>query len=293
MELSRKNNGSHFSAAKIKKRSHSTSRMVTFFLLLALFVSSFCYTLKVTIFSANQVSQTLTQDKYVKQLHSSLNDYLASLAKQYSIPTALTQNLLTNSQVKSDLKTAVENAYADKTAIFDTSTIQSQVKTNLDAKAQSIGLSTNNLIYQTAQSTLLSGLNGSLDQALNSQTLQQKVQQLNSAHKINSLILLVALGFSLLLLVLLIVIERNLFGWLHYLGVAAVYTAILLLAVSFLLKQIVANLNFAQLSGQASIDLNDLANSITQLVVNQANHLMIVWLVIAVVGITVGFLRQR
>lgn len=293
MELSRKNNGSHFSAAKIKKRSHSTSRMVTFFLLLALFVSSFCYTLKVTIFSANQVSQTLTQDKYVKQLHSSLNDYLASLAKQYSIPTALTQNLLTNSQVKSDLKTAVENAYADKTAIFDTSTIQSQVKTNLDAKAQSIGLSTDNLIYQTAQSTLLSGLNGSLDQALNSQTLQQKVQQLNSAHKINSLILLVALGFSLLLLVLLIVVERNLFGWLHYLGVAAAYTAILLLAVSFLLKQIVANLDFAQLSGQASIDLNDLANSITQLVVSQANQLMIVWLVVAVAGITVGFLRRR
>ncbi|KRM88482.1 hypothetical protein [Liquorilactobacillus vini] len=292
MELSRKNNGSHFSAAKIKKRSHSTSRMVTFFLLLALFVSSFCYTLKVTIFSANQVSQTLTQDKYVKQLHSSLNDYLASLAKQYSIPTALTQNLLTNSQVKSDLKTAVENAYADKTAIFDTSTIQSQVKTNLDAKAQSIGLSTDNLIYQTAQSTLLSGLNGSLDQALNSQTLQQKVQQLNSAHKINSLILLVALGFSLLLLVLLIVVERNLFGWLHYLGVAAAYTAILLLAVSFLLKQIVANLDFAQLSGQASIDLNDLANSITQLVVSQANQLMIVWLVVAVAGITVGFLRR-
>ncbi|WP_034992067.1 hypothetical protein [Liquorilactobacillus vini] len=293
MELSRKNNGSHFSAAKIKKRSHSTSRMVTFFLLLALFVSSFCYTLKVTIFSANQVSQTLTQDKYVKQLHSSLNDYLASLAKQYSIPTALTQNLLTNSQVKSDLKTAVENAYADKTAIFDTNTIQSQVKTNLDAKAQSIGLSTDNLIYQTAQSTLLSGLNGSLDQALNSQTLQQKVQQLNSAHKINSLILLVALGFSLLLLVLLIVVERNLFGWLHYLGVAAAYTAILLLAVSFLLKQIVANLDFAQLSGQASIDLNDLANSITQLVVSQANQLMIVWLVVAVAGITVGFLRRR
>lgn len=292
MELSRKNNGSHFSAAKIKKRSHSTSRMVTFFLLLALFVSSFCYTLKVTIFSANQVSQTLTQDKYVKQLHSSLNDYLASLAKQYSIPTALTQNLLTNSQVKSDLKTAVENAYADKTAIFDTSTIQSQVKTNLDAKAQSIGLSTDNLIYQTAQSTLLSGLNGSLDQALNSQTLQQKVQQLNSAHKINSLILLVALGFSLLLLVLLIVVERNLFGWLHYLGVAAAYTAILLLAVSFLLKQIVANLDFAQLSGQASIDLNDLANSITQLVVSQTNQLMIVWLVVAVAGITVGFLRR-
>ncbi|WP_281165707.1 hypothetical protein [Liquorilactobacillus sicerae] len=293
MELSRKNNGGHFSAAKIKKRNHSTSRMVTFFLLLALFVSSFCYTLKVTVFSADQISQTLTQDKYVKQLHSSLNNYLASLAKQYSISTTLTQNLLTNSQVKTDLKTAVENAYAGKTSIFDTSTIQSQVKTNLDAKAQSIGLSTDNLIYQTAQSTLLSGLKGSLDQALNSQDLQQKVQQLISLRKANALILLVALGFSLLLLVLLLVVERNFFGWLHYLGIAAAYTAVLLFVANLLFKQVVANLDFAQLSSQASVDLNDVASSVIQLIVNQSNLLMIVWLVVAVVGIATGILRRR
>jgi hypothetical protein len=291
MEFSRKNNGGHFTATP--KRSHSTSRLVTFFLLVALFTSSFCYTLKVTAFSAKQVSQILTQDKYVKQLHSSLNTYLASTAKQYSIPSALTQNLLTDSQVKSDLKTAVENAYAGKTAIFETNKIKNQVKTNLDKKAQSIGLSTDNLIYQTAQSTLLSSLDGSLDQALNPQELQQKVQQLTSLRQINSLILMIALGLSLLLLVLLLILERNFFGWLHYLGIAAIYTALLLLVVNFLFKQVVANLDFAQISSQVNIDLNGLANSFIQLIINQANQLMIVWLVVAIVGIVAGLLRRR
>lgn len=291
MELSRRNTGGHFKTVKTKK--HGFSRWLTFFMLLAFFVTSFCYALQKTIFSSDRMEQLIVQKGYAQELNSSLNSYLSSLAQRYGIPTILTQNLLTNSQVESDLKTAVANTYAGKTEIFDTAKIQGQVKTNLEKKAQSAGLATDNLIYQTAQSTLLSGLQSSLNQELNTSQVQQGVAQFVSLRRLNQQVLLIAGIVSLVLLLLLLIAERSLFGWLHYFGIAGIFNVIWLLATNLLIKQLPNELDLNQTFSQMKIDVSELFADIIQLLASELWSLLIIWLVAAMIGFGLGFLRRR
>lgn len=285
MELSRRKNAAYLQQ---EQKGHGLTRFMTFLLLLAFCAAGFSYVLKTTIFDEPTMQQFITQKKFVQQINQKLNTTLAATAQEYNIPSRLTTGLLTQQQVKSDLKTAVANVYAGKTDPVDTSLIQQQVKTNLQKKAESLNIPTDNSIYQTAVNTLLSGLQSELQQELNTQQLVQPIKDFTTIRRINAQVCLIASVLIIILLLLLLLSERDFWNWLHYWGLAAWPAGIIILIISYFLT----TLPLTELN-QTGIDLSGIAGEAVELLAHELNIFGIALFIIGLLGSLLGWLGRR
>ncbi|AUJ31284.1 MAG: hypothetical protein ABF483_06200 [Liquorilactobacillus nagelii] len=286
MELSRRKKPVYLQK---EQRGHGLTRLMTFLLLLAFCVSGFSYALRVTIFDESTVQQFVTQKEFVQEVNQKLNTVLAATAQEYNIPSRLTTGLLTEKQVKADLTTAISNIYAGKTQPVDTVLIQQQVKKNLQEKATALSIPTDNSIYQTAVSTLLSGLQSELQTELNTQKLAQPIKDFTAARRVNQQVGIIALSLTVVLLVLLLLSERNFWNWLHYLGLAALPAGIIILLGSYLLTALPLTERLSQLE----FDLSGLAGSVIDLTAKQLNLVGVCLFAVGVVGLLLGWIGRR
>ncbi|KRL05621.1 hypothetical protein [Liquorilactobacillus oeni] len=287
----RDQNESFSRSALRQKRSPngSISRWLAFFCSIALFLFAVTYSLNKTVFNADTAVNEITKSVYVNEATDTLNQVVTSLAVQNNIPSTLAENLLTKDQVKTDLGTLTRNVYAGKNVLLDTDDVKNQIGQNIEQKAQGAGLTTNNTIYQSAQSTFLNGLGEYLTKKIDETPARKLADILSSTVKINRIILFGSLLATIILFLLQILSARNFWRWLHYIGLSALISGIILLVSAFLIGNSAMVSDFAQQAQQASglVD-NLLEKAFAQM------QLISIWLLIfGAAGFLLGMFRKK
>ncbi|MCP9329020.1 hypothetical protein [Liquorilactobacillus satsumensis] len=265
------------------------SRWLAFFLGLVLLIFVGTFSLNKTVFKADVAVAEITKPVYVNEATTTLNQVVAALAAENNIPTAVTQNLLTKAQVKTDLAALTRNVYAGKQQLIETTTVKQQIGENIAQKAQKVGIPTSNALYQSAQNTFLDGLGEYLNKKVSATSAPRLATTLSTAVKLNRGLLFGSLILGIVLLLLQLFHERSFLRWLHYLGLAALVSGLLLLVAAFLIGNsgIITTVS-AQAQQASGLVATLLEKAFNQMQVSGA------WLSgCGILGLVLGFFRKK
>ncbi|AUJ28981.1 hypothetical protein [Liquorilactobacillus hordei] len=266
----------------------SVSRYLAFFIAIALMMVAGTYALKNTILNVKVAVAEVTKTVYVKQATSTLNSVVAALASQNNIPTSLTANLVTKEQVKTDLATVTRNIYAGKSEIIDSSLIKKQIEKNLAKKATSVGIATDNVVYQSAQNTFLSGMSTYITTKINATPAAKLPKVIVNVKKTTNLIFIIGIIAFVVLSLLLIIHDRSIFRLSYYWGISAIWGGIVLAASAFLIGNSEIPNKVASAADQAS----GLIGTLLQTTFEQIQSYGLILLGVGVVLFVLGLLRR-
>lgn len=223
MQMSRSN--------RIPKDS-GTHKEITWFVTFLLIITIGCtfigFSLKKTILDADFSTNQLFQSKYINELYQNLNSEISNAASSAGVPSSMTSDLITKKQVKIDFKQALNNLYANKKTLFNTTTIANQVGKNIDQKAQAKGLSITGEYYTSLRSSFITTIQSEVSTELSSDGPLTKLQtMLQTIRSIANKSFMIGVIGSIILVILLLVLQSfNFLRWLYYLGVAGVWFGI-------------------------------------------------------------------
>lgn len=246
------------------------------------------YALKNTILNVKVAVSEVTKTVYIKQATSTLNSVVAALASQNNIPSSLTSNLVTESQVKTDLATVTRNIYAGKSEIIDSTLIKKQIEQNLTEKATSAGVSTDNVVYQSAQNTFLSGMSSYITSKISATPAAKLAKVITNIKKTNNLIFVIGIISFVILSLLLIVHDRNIFRIIYYWGISAIWSGIVLAATAFLIGNSEIPNKIASMADQAS----GLIGTLLQITFTQIQGYGLWLIAFGVILFVLGLLRK-
>ncbi|KRL06957.1 hypothetical protein FC92_GL000300 [Liquorilactobacillus hordei DSM 19519] len=264
------------------------SRYLAFFIAIALMMVAGTYALKNTILNVKVAVAEVTKTVYVKQATSTLNSVVAALASQNNIPTSLTANLVTKEQVKTDLATVTRNIYAGKSEIIDSSLIKKQIEKNLTKKATNVGIATDNVVYQSAQNTFLSGMSTYITTKINATPAAKLPKVIVNVKKTTNLIFIIGIIAFVVLSLLLIIHDRSIFRLSYYWGISAIWGGIVLAASAFLIGNSEIPNKVASAADQAS----GLIGTLLQTTFEQIQSYGLILLGVGVVLFVLGLLRR-
>ncbi|MCC7667812.1 hypothetical protein [Liquorilactobacillus satsumensis] len=265
------------------------SRWLAFFLGLVLLIFVGTFSLNKTVFKADVAVAEITKPVYVNEATTTLNQVVAALAAENNIPTAVTQNLLTKAQVKTDLAALTRNVYAGKQQLIETTTVKQQIGENIAQKAQKVGIPTSNALYQSAQNTFLDGLGEYLNKKVSATSAPRLATTLSTAVKLNRGLLFGSLILGIVLLLLQLFHERSFLRWLHYLGLAALVSGLLLLVAAFLIGN-------SGIITTVSAQAQQASGLVATLLEKAFNQMQVsgVWLSgCGILGLVLGFFRKK
>ncbi|MDN2454294.1 hypothetical protein [Lactobacillus sp. UCMA15818] len=271
-----------------KEPGKSISRYLAFFIGIALMMIAGTYALKNTILNVKVAVSEVTKTVYIKQATSTLNSVVAALASQNNIPSSLTSNLVTESQVKTDLATVTRNIYAGKSEIIDSTLIKKQIEQNLTEKATSAGVSTDNVVYQSAQNTFLSGMSSYITSKISATPAAKLAKVITNIKKTNNLIFVIGIISFVILSLLLIVHDRNIFRIIYYWGISAIWSGIVLAATAFLIGNSEIPNRIASMADQAS----GLIGTLLQITFTQIQGYGLWLIAFGVILFVLGLLRK-
>lgn len=266
----------------------SVSRYLAFFIAIALMMVAGTYALKNTILNVKVAVAEVTKTVYVKQATSTLNSVVAALASQNNIPTSLTANLVTKEQVKTDLATVTRNIYAGKSEIIDSSLIKKQIEKNLTKKATNVGIATDNVVYQSAQNTFLSGMSTYITTKINATPAAKLSKVIVNVKRTTNLIFIIGIIAFVVLSLLLIIHDRSIFRLSYYWGISAIWGGIVLAASAFLIGNSEIPNKVASAADQAS----GLIGTLLQTTFEQIQSYGLILLGVGVVLFVLGLLRR-
>ncbi|MDC7953442.1 hypothetical protein [Liquorilactobacillus mali] len=264
------------------------SRYLVFFIGIALMMSAGTYALKNTILNVKVAVSEVTKTVYVKQATATLNSVVATLASQNNIPSSLTSNLVTKSQVKTDLASVTRNIYAGKSEIIDSALIKKQIEQNLTKKAESAGISTDSAIYQSAQNTFLSEMSSYITSKISATPAAKLAKVIANVKKTNNLIFIIGIISFIVLSLLLIIHDRNIFRIVYYWGISAIWSGIFLAATAFLIGNSEIPNKIASMADQAS----GLIGTLLQITFDQVQSYGLLLIGIGAVLFILGLLRR-
>lgn len=265
------------------------SRWLAFFLGLVLLIFVGTFSLNKTVFKADVAVAEITKPVYVNEATTTLNQVVAALAAENNIPTAVTQNLLTKAQVKTDLAALTRNVYAGKQQLIETTTVKQQIGENIAQKAQKVGIPTSNALYQSAQNNFLDGLGEYLNKKVSATSAPRLATTLSTAVKLNRGLLFGSLILGIVLLLLQLFHERSFLRWLHYLGLAALVSGLLLLVAAFLIGN-------SGIITTVSAQAQQASGLVATLLEKAFNQMQVsgVWLSgYGILGLVLGFFRKK
>lgn len=272
-----------------KTPGHAISRLLVVLIGITLFLAVGAHILQRTVLNAHFVAAEVTKSDYVNEATTNVNNVVADLASSNGVPASLASGLVTSKQVKEDLTEVVENVYKGKTNAIDSQKIKQQVSQNISLKAQSAGVSTNNEEFAAVQSSLLGSVDNYLNQTIQDRYLDRVTEMVKNIDKGTKIVFWVSTIATVVLAVLLLLHERAFLRWLHYLGLAALWSGLLMAVLAF-----AANNSgfFAQIAERAA-QASGLAENLLELVAVNFQSAGLLLALCGLFGIVVGFFRKK
>lgn len=267
----------------------SISRYLAFFLGIAIIMTFGSYGLKNTILNSKIAVAQVTRPVYVKQATSTLNSVVAALASQNNIPTSLTSGLVTEKQVKKDLAVVTRNIYAGKKQLIKGSLIKKQIGENLEKKASNLGISTENVIYQSIQNTFLSTMSSYITSKISATPAGKLSKVIKNVKKVNNLIFVIGITLLIILSLFLIVHDRNIFRVIHYWGISAIWSGLILVGLTFLISNSEIPDKIANMADEAS----GLIGSLLQITFSQLQNYGLWIVVVGIILVILGLFKKR
>ena len=209
-----------------KLRAKWISRLFTLIMVTALSVATMGLLIKTTVLNADFTSKELAKDENIGKLYTEANQTLASSAQMYRIPASYADSLITKKQFRQDVEIAIKRIYDGQvTQIVDTNTLSSQIQTNVNKEIASSGVPVDASVFSGVVESLASILNNYISQQIPSTQL----------HISGYVTLMITAGsiITVIMLILVLLLQRSLFGWLHYTGLAFLITGIIFCIIGY------------------------------------------------------------
>lgn len=261
-----------------KLRAKWISRLFTLIMVAALSVATMGLLIKTTVLNADFTSKELAKDENIGKLYTEANQTLASSAQMYRIPASYADSLITKKQFRQDVEIAIKRIYDGQvTQIVDTNTLSSQIQTNVNKEIASSGLPVD-----------ASVLNNYISQQIPSTQLQQVYDAASNISGYVTLMITAGSIITVVMLILVLLLQRSLFGWLHYTGLAFLITGIIFCIIGY--TSVPAEI-FPSLINQSGI-LGSIVENYAHAILSQIVNMGIIESIIGIVALLVSFFRK-
>lgn len=245
--------------------------------------------LKQTLFSAEYISKQIVSPNIVQQISSEVTQTIDDYAKQLGVPAELTENLINQKELKSDIGVVVVNIYNDQSDLLSGTKVQKTISQRIEenAKAQHISLQSED--YLSFKSTLLHQINSTLKQKTQSPEILQMQKIFHLWQKTTQISLIVA-GIGIVIFSVQIILRE--YTWvkrLKMLGFAACWSGLSF----YWLVTLVAKLYQEHAITSQNPDVNSLIIDLSQKVFMQMKFNGVLGLILAIVLILISFTLRR
>ncbi|WP_311407866.1 hypothetical protein [Liquorilactobacillus uvarum] len=267
---------------------HAISRWLVVLIGITLFFAVSAHILQKTVLNAQFVTAQATKSDYVNEATTTVNNVVADLASSNGVPTSLSSGLVTSKQVKEDLTEIVENVYAGKANAIDNQKIKNQISQNIAVKAQSAGVSTNNEEFTAVRTALLGSIDSYIDQTIQGRYLDKATAIIKKADNLTKMVFWISTIATFIFAIMLLLHDRSLLRWFHYLGLSAIWSGILMTVLAFLANNSGFFAQIAERAAQAS----GLVENLLELIAANFQNAGLLLILCGIFGIVVGFFRK-
>ena len=171
---------------------------------------------------------------------------------------------------------------------MDTNTLSSQIQTNVNKEITSSGVPVDASVFSGVVESLASILNNYISQQIPSTQLQQVYDAASDISGYVTLMITAGSIITVIMLILVLLLQRSLFGWLHYTGLAFLITGIIFCIIGY--TSVPAEI-FPSLINQSGI-LGSIVENYAYAILSQIVNMGIIESVIGIVALLVSFFRK-
>lgn len=261
------------------------SRFMTFLLTVVLIITSVAFIIKTTILNSSFTAKTLMQDDSVTQMYEQTNAAIVNAISGYGITLPQDTEFITQEQFEDDLTDVIENLYAGNEEIIDQEKLSHQIQHNLTEEISQLGLPSG--MIDQVLSPLTSTVANIFTQNLANSQISSFMNTISSIDGYVSMVMVVGMIAVVVLGGVILLVQRNLFGWFHYLGIGFIISGlvILMLQMAFSFTNLFSNITPNQIA-------NQLLQTFISAIKAQMMTLAIGELILGGLAVVLGFLRK-
>lgn len=261
------------------------SRFMTLLLTIFLIITSVALIIKTTVLNPSFTAKTLMQDDSIEQMYEQTNATIVNSVSGYGITLPQDTEFITKEQFEDDLTDAIENLYAGNSEIIDQEKLSHQIQHNLTGKIDQLGLPSGML--DQVLSPLTSTIANIFTQQLASGQLNSLMDSITAIDGYVSMAMIVGVIAVIVTGVIILFAQRNIFAWLHYLGIGFLISGLVVLGLQMAtdLTSIFVNTNQNQIA-------NQLIQSFVTAVKSQMMTLAIGEVILGAIALVLGLLRK-
>ncbi|KRN29029.1 hypothetical protein IV38_GL001244 [Lactobacillus selangorensis] len=269
----------HHQQKTAKPTHRGLSRFLGFLLTISLFVTVGAFLTRQTVLNVNYVTNTLTSSQNLSAITKATDKQIQTVATENGLPSELTKDLVTKADIKTDLTTTVTNLYHGDTTPLSTSTISTQLTTNLNNVAAENSLTLSSTVQALIQPFINSAAQKVQTKISDQYSLKKVVAVLHDAEFYTAALfwggLVVSLALGLWLFIM-----AHLSSFCRYFGGAAFWAGLLWVLLGFMGTTAVA-----QNIVVGTIENTDVANIAQQLITGVSQTYMLGGAIALVVGL--------
>lgn len=261
------------------------SRFMTMLLTIFLIITSVALIIKTTVLNPSFTAKTLMQDDSIEQMYEQTNATIVNSVSGYGITLPQDTEFITKEQFEDDLTDAIENLYAGNSEIIDQEKLSHQIQHNLTGKIDQLGLPSGML--DQVLSPLTSTIANIFTQQLASGQINSLMDSISAIDGYVSMAMIVGIIAVIVTGVIILFAQRNIFAWLHYLGIGFLISGLVVLGVQMAtdLTSVFVNTNQNQIAKQ-------LIQSFVTAVKSQMMTLAIGEVILGAIALVLGLLRK-
>lgn len=268
-----------------KGPKNGLSRFMTLLLTIFLIITSVALIIKTTVLNPSFTAKTLMQDDSIEQMYEQTNATIVNSVSGYGITLPQDTEFITKEQFEDDLTDAIENLYAGNSEIIDQEKLSHQIQHNLTGKIGQLGLPSGML--DQVLSPLTSTIANIFTQQLASGQINSLMDSISAIDGYVSMAMIVGVIAVIVTGVIILFAQRNIFAWLHYLGIGFLISGLVVLGLQMAtdLTSVFVNTNQNQIAKQ-------LIQSFVTAVKSQMMTLAIWEVILGAIALVLGLLRK-